>query len=286
MFIIHELGFNFMRKLNKSILVRGLSKIINIHLTIKRNKRRIKVPIINGLGFHNLVVLEKWMDDLISSILKIQEGAFIDVGANLGQTLLNVICNNGGRIDYFGFEPNYTCCNYLYELIRVNRLPNCHVIPVGLSNNDGIFKLFAKSESGREGSFVKGFRPELSYSYAKYASFSSGDTVIPTLGISSISIIKIDVEGGELEVIQGLLKTIRNLKPFIICEILSTTGQFRRNRASQLYKIIIGENYVIYNILNDGNIKNIDKEIMIHNSSLSNFLFVPNNMDYVFKSIF
>ena len=137
-----------MRILHKSILLRGLSKIINFHLTIKRNKRRIKVPIINGLGFHNLVVLEKWMDDLISSILKIQEGAFIDVGANLGQTLLNVICNKGGGIDYFGFEPNYTCCNYLYELIRVNRLPNCHVIPVGLSNNDGIFKLFAKSESG------------------------------------------------------------------------------------------------------------------------------------------
>lgn len=88
-----------------------------------------------------------------------------------------------------------------------------------------------------------------------------------------------------MEVIQGLLKTIRNLKPFIICEILSTTGQFRRNRASQLYKIIIGENYVIYNILNDGNIKSIDKEIMIHNSFTSNFLFVPRNKDNVFTSI-
>ena len=88
-----------------------------------------------------------------------------------------------------------------------------------------------------------------------------------------------------MEVIQGLLKTIRNFKPFIICEILSTTGQFRRNRASQLYKIIIGENYVIYNVLNNGKIKKIDKENMIHKLSPSNFLFIPNNIDNVFTSI-
>lgn len=50
----------------------------------------------------------KWKIDLFKRILSVKKGDFIDIGVNVGQTLLNInsIDINSG---YIGFEPNSNC---------------------------------------------------------------------------------------------------------------------------------------------------------------------------------
>jgi hypothetical protein len=68
--------------------------------------------------------------------LKIRGGVFVDVGANLGQTLIEFWLIDSGN-SYIGFEPNEACIEYLETLININSLDGCKIIPVGLFNKNG-----------------------------------------------------------------------------------------------------------------------------------------------------
>jgi len=48
------------------------------------------------------------MIDLLKKILLLKDGVFIDIGMNLGQTLIKLKCVDP-NIRYFGFEPNPGC---------------------------------------------------------------------------------------------------------------------------------------------------------------------------------
>ena len=50
------------------------------------------------------------MIDILKIVLPIENKKFIDVGVNIGQTLLK-LKSVSSEIDYIGFEPNPICVN-------------------------------------------------------------------------------------------------------------------------------------------------------------------------------
>ena len=67
--------------------------------------------------------------DCLGRLFALLPGAsVVDVGANLGQTLLKVK-RLDRRARYVGFEPNPWCVVYMEELVRVNRLEHCSIVP-------------------------------------------------------------------------------------------------------------------------------------------------------------
>lgn len=69
-----------------------------------------------------------------------------------------------------------------------------------------------------------GFRDDSFYKWSKPILAMPGDD----LSIDDISVIKIDVEGSELEVLQGLIETIDKFSPFILFEVLSLYNPYTR----------------------------------------------------------
>ena len=101
------------------------------------------------------------------------------------------------------------------------------------------------------------------------------------LGINSVSVLKIDVEGAEVEVLDGLRKTIAEKRPFIICEILpvgddeSKVGKMRRKRTDAVTTLLSSLKYEILRQLDDGTCLPL-KKIETHDDlGLCNYLFVP-----------
>lgn len=275
---VSKITFYFIKMLNNLLILRRIKLYVNIW----SGKRIIKLPILNGIGYQNIFTREEWLDNIIRAIFQFKKGAFIDVGANLGQTLLKVISIDESR-EYFGFEPNSLCCYYVDEIIRKNRLSNHHILPCGLSNKDGVHKLHLKDRSDPSASLIKGFRPESFYSTSMYTSVFEGDSLLKSIDISTTAIIKIDVEGMELEVIQGLRNTIRTHKPYIICEVLpvwdseTETGKFRKDRIDILQNIIEEESYVIFRILHGGKVVELTGLEPLPDLSLCDYIFVPIN---------
>ena len=75
-----------------------LKKIIsafNFQLSIKINGKKFKVPVILNMGFLNLKIKEDWFSNFIKSHPLPKDTVFVDVGVNVGQTLLTFrSCSN------------------------------------------------------------------------------------------------------------------------------------------------------------------------------------------------
>ena len=141
-----------------------------------------------------------------------------DVGANIG--LYSLIAGiKFPRVKIFSFEPELEAFNRLKENIKLNRLNNIEALNFGLGNkneevalvkgahfSDGNHSLLKRQEAGNEGAkeTVKVFR---------------GDDLIKD-NYPQPNVIKIDVEGFELNVLKGMTGLIKNFESkCIICEI-------------------------------------------------------------------
>jgi len=258
-----------------------------VNLTFVRylNGKRIKIPTIGKTGYSNLWTSELWMIDLLKNLLPLKTGAFVDIGVNLGQTLIKLKCIEP-NVQYIGFEPNPMCVYYTRQLINKNRFRNCELIPVGISNKSEIMPLnLYGSETDSSATIVAGFRQQ-QIKYQFLVPIESFEHVYPKLNLKSVSIMKIDVEGGELEVIQSARSLLEKDRPFVLCEVLpvySMDNSFRKSRQEEIEKIMKAVNYFICRIekSESGHLRGIMRieTFGIHsNLSLCDYLFGPTEM--------
>ena len=164
---------------------------------------------------------EPWMIDLLSRLLPERRGSFIDVGVNLGQTLLAVKAI-APDCPYLGVEPNPVCVAYVEKLKLLNALTDCSIVPVALGREIDLARLqhFRGNAVDSSASLVENFRPEERVSYVQIVPVFPFDRVAESAGITSVGLVKIDVEGAEADVIATMLRAIVQHKPWIIMEIL------------------------------------------------------------------
>ena len=146
------------------------------------------------------------------------EGVFIDVGANLGQYLYQAEqCISNEKI--FGFEPHPQLNQRLKRLFK-----GCHIYQVALSDQEGTAKFkipyFDSREIHTRGT-LKTEHKELEETNAKLieVTIDTIDHFTSSNGIQNVSVIKIDVEGAEFDVVKGAKETIQKSQPILIIEI-------------------------------------------------------------------
>lgn len=257
-----------------------MSAHLNVHTSTVINGRRVAIPLVGGLGFDNLEAPEPWMDRLLPPLLEHRTGAFVDVGVNVGQTLLKVKTLAPDR-PYYGFDPNPACFNYARRLVQLNGFTDCTLYPVGLSDRTRTLPLFARHEADVSASVVAGFRRTERSPVLMHVAVFEGDTVLEEAGRPLVGILKVDVEGGELEVLQGLRATLARDRPFIICEILpvysatSEQGRLRIRRQEQLLAALAALEYVVFRIPRSAPLQRIDAIECHADMALTNYVFVP-----------
>lgn len=162
---------------------------------------------------------EPELAEFFRSTLAERAGAFIDVGANVGQTLLALLSIDRDRT-YVGFEPQIEACAEVARLISSNGLPRHQVLPCALGEVNGVLTLHFGYESDVRASFVEEFRPSSTLPRSRQILVRRGDDVLRDLEIDDVALIKIDVEGAELEVLRGLRGTIEAKSPTLTFEVL------------------------------------------------------------------
>lgn len=272
---------------DKKFLLRLLRKTrilryCNLYPKVELNGKIIRLPILGGVGFENIYPAELWFDRMLKLLFDLREGAFIDIGVNIGQTLIKFLEHGDGR-EYYGFEPNNLCAAYAEELREINKLQSVHIIPIGLSDHNSLAELFLSSDYDGSASMIDGFRPPEFYTKSQYISVFRGDEVLDILKIGPVCAMKIDVEGAELEVLTGLRNSVAAFNPFIICELLpvydetSPNGKFRRARVDRVLEFLRTMQYEIFRLSDDGAIwlETIDTH---SNLELCNYLFTPKDL--------
>ena len=253
-----------------------LLKYFNLTTRIKVNRGSYKIPVINELGLDNITLSELWMSSILETIIAIKDGTFIDIGVNTGQTLLKVKSLKPD-IKYIGFEPNPNCVFYAQQLISINKIENTTLYPVGVAEVTKLVELnfFTNESTDASATIIADFRPG-SKIYRKeiIPCFEFKDINQDNFG--TISCIKIDVEGAELEVIQGIKEIIVKDKPFVLIEILPVyeiSNKDRMERQTALEETLNSIDYKMFRI-------HKNEEVGIKKLELIETIGVHSNIDW------
>ncbi len=285
-------------RLRRRTGIRGVNRYLrklNYYRKIRVNGKNISVPSIRGVTCE---VSEPWMISLLGKVLQGQNGAFLDVGVNVGQTLVKVKALDPNR-EYIGFEPNPVCVSYIQELIKANDFKNCTLFPIGLFTEDCILSLdlFSDDTTDSSASLIGNFRPSIEIRSRIFVPVFRFDSVAKLMKNERIGIVKIDVEGAELEVVKSLSNVIVRDKPIILIEVLpvyTEENNSRKNRQDELEQIFAEAGYAILRVDKTSanalsGLRHIEK-IGIHSDvTQCDYVIVPNdqlaNLEMAFDTL-
>lgn len=180
-------------------------------------------------------------------------GVFVDVGANQGfyTILASRLVGPSGHV--YAFEPAPTEAGKLHSNLRLNRCRNVTVesVAVGAAPGRAPFHLYL----GHQGSW-SGLRQGASDVAVKAQVIDVPvvrlDDYFAGLPLHRLDMMKIDVEGGELPVLQGAAGLIEKFHPIIICEVEPRrTAQWGYD-ASAILKALEAKGYRWRSVTRDG----------------------------------
>lgn len=260
---------------------------------ITLNNKTFKIPVIKKIGYNNLFMSEKWMISLLKQLTLIENDVFFDVGINIGQTLIK-LKSVDEKIIYYGFEPNSECVSYVKELCNINHFRNINIIPAGISVNNEIGELLFYQQNPTDAcaSIVKDFRPDQEIFKKEYVPLMDIESIHKSLNFPKISILKIDVEGAELEVLKSFENIILKDYPIIMMEILpayNEQNQERIKRQNETEEILKKIEYVIYRVIKNNSLflgfKKIDSFGIHSDLNACEYVFVPKTKNKKFETL-
>jgi FkbM family methyltransferase len=272
-----KLPLFWIRVLNKLRLL----PLFMLRTSIKVNGKKITLPLWGSFGLPNLKMSDAWMTPVLVKLKPLYRGYFVDVGVNLGQTLIRAY-SVFGDTRYTGFEPNPACVHYVQELIRLNNFRNCDLLPMGISDKAEVLKLnfFFADETDQLASIVEKFRPDQPIDHFIYVPVFDFPSIKHIIQPGQHPILKIDVEGAESEVLKGCYEWIATTQPIILIEILpaySAENIFRVQRQQQIEEMLRKLNYRMARIQkgDQPRLQELDMIGISKNIEESDYIFYP-----------
>jgi FkbM family methyltransferase len=199
---------------------------------------------------------------IANSYLK-REAVILDIGANIGVTsIIFSICAPNGRI--YSFEPSPETFGFLCETLASNNAANCSPYKLALGAKVGELQFFDNPTSASASHLV--LDGETLGGSTMSVDVSTVDRFIKEKEIARLDFIKIDVEGFELDVLDGAANTLRTLKPGVFLEFNSFTLIAHRNLnpRSVIERLMAAFPFVYAFDGNNGNIRLISSPSAMH----------------------
>jgi FkbM family methyltransferase len=170
------------------------------------------------------------------------DATYVDVGTNRGQWLSQALRSApGGR--HLAFEANPDLCIQLK-----GSFPRVEIRTVALSDTPSTAKFCRFRNLDGFSGLVR--RPEI------HDDFDMIDVRVARLddeiGNYAPSLIKVDVEGAEVNVLLGARNTLNEHHPAIIFEHQSKAAALYQHSSSELWELLADLDYRIFNLTGDG----------------------------------
>lgn len=164
------------------------------------------------LALYQTGTYEKGTIQLLGDFLK-QGSVFMDIGANIGlmSTIASKIVGEKGRV--YAVEANPKTIEVLRHNCAINLCENIEILPIALASEKGSAILYENWNVNRGGASLisQGDEHGLTVSKERLDDLFSPD--------SPVHLVKIDVEGFELEVLKGGVAWFKTQQPVFIIEV-------------------------------------------------------------------
>ncbi|MHC2069862.1 FkbM family methyltransferase [Bremerella sp. T1] len=195
--------------------------------TAKREGLRDKAPEVTK--FEKPVWRPEAFEDQIYKAVVEPGNVVYDVGANAGQLAEILAYLTGHQGSIYAFEPVWPTYLKLCERVSSRSLPGgtIYSFPIGMSNRNG--EITIEMPEGHDGlataaapnawnalSVLDGLKRNQYLCQIRRMDDFARDANLP-----APHVLKIDVEGGELLVVEGSLETIRHAQPVLVMEVFA-----------------------------------------------------------------
>ena len=165
----------------------------------------------------------------------------VDMGAYIGTHTMSLVDVVGPKGKVVAFEPQPWAYNGIKKTLAKNKIKNTRVINAGVSDKKNTLRFC--SDSSGSSSLCQERRPSSKWKEV----YDVPVVTLDSLKLKNVSVMKIDVEGHELNALIGSKKTIIDSKPVILLEV----WRKRTNRLQQIKTFLKSINYDLKHISAD-----------------------------------
>lgn len=219
---------------------------------------------------------EKYVLKRIEPFLRDQDFSILDVGANVGNwsfTAAGLFSNS----KIYAFEMIDEFIEVLNERATGTTI---QPVPYGLSDENTELTVFARGGGGQMIAHPE--HPKVSK--PKTAQFRVGDEVIQSFNVRNVQIVKIDVEGHEMNVLNGLKNTINTHRPIFIQFEYSSCYILHKRFLKEVYDFFVSSGYVLGRLFPKGVLYR-DYRFYEENFLYGNFIATPKDRSDVVLSL-
>jgi FkbM family methyltransferase len=209
---------------------RVLNRLSGLFANFLRNKegaigsgvgRGLFINVGNSAAAYVLGTFKPDLQSFLSSTVK-EGNVFYDVGANVGFFSLLAARLIGPKGRVISFEPLPDNLVNLHENVKRNQFLNVQVLPLalGATNEEQIFQVSERPTWGK----LKSAGPDAPDKYLSDIKVLVRrlDDLVTDGVIEPPDFVKIDVEGAEVEVVEGAKETLIRYRPTLIIELHGT----------------------------------------------------------------
>ncbi|NEO36987.1 MAG: FkbM family methyltransferase [Moorea sp. SIOASIH] len=142
---------------------------------------------------------------------------FYDIGANIGFFTIIAAKLVGSSGQVYAFEPVPNNADIILRNVELNSFSNVTVFPQAVSDSTGTGELLLAHHSGGATLATAGTPPDLRGEMT--VDLVSIDDLVSQKTLKPPTVVKIDVEGAEINVLRGMIQTIKEFQPILIYEV-------------------------------------------------------------------
>ncbi|MFT5336097.1 MAG: FkbM family methyltransferase [Luteibaculaceae bacterium] len=241
-------------------------------INLDKDNRLSEFILLDDFEAPELNFCENWVKD---------DSFFLDIGTNIG--LYSVLLAK--KVEHvYSFEPHPKVREKLAANLDLNNYTNVTICPFGISNQKDVLTLISNRSYDAWSSFsaIENLEKVTEIDYTDEMKVD----VIPLdkwvddvfLDFSKVGLVKIDVEGWELNVLKGGARVFEKWKPLLLVEFDENNTWSAGYTCSELYRFLVDLGYLMCEI-KEG--KLIESPLKVNYPSQNLFAINPKNEDHI-----
>jgi len=170
----------------------------------------------------------------------------LDIGGNIGLQSLRMSRSVSSTGKVYAFEPLEYLQEKFIKNMKLNKATNVALFPFALSDQESEADFTINRNAWNQGTFSLSNKD--TDGETQKVSIKIADNMPEIQAISNLSLVKIDVEGYEYQVLKGLKQTLQKHKPRLIFEYDDAYWSSTGEDIADCYTFLKELNYTVYQV--------------------------------------
>jgi FkbM family methyltransferase len=178
----------------------------------------------------------------------------LDVGTNIGETLLHFSRLVGPDGFVYGFEPDPVNFEAGMRNVEMNAVENVHIFSIGISDKQDSLRLFRVDPNNLGMNRILSETEAEGYQDFTTIDLDALDNIVHANEIDRVNVMKIDIEGYEMHALRGARDLLAKHRPRLFIEVGYTRLIQNGTSPTELVRLLEDNGYSVRHAETDENI--------------------------------